>query len=143
MRNGRELLSRGISSKITNPPIKYTTYSDRSRKTCRNPSRSGRPRPPDLSPLDYFLWSEIKRQLSELEHPPKTDAEMRPAICVAASLAEQEKVNKSIGGLIKRCEKCLEAGGKRFEHMLRFPPKRPTAKPLGWSFYSATVARIL
>ena len=73
---------------------------------------------PDLSPLDYFLRSEIKRQLSELEHPPKTEAEMRTAICVAAILVEQEKVNKAIGNLIRRCGKRLEVGGKRFDHML-------------------------
>ena len=50
--------------------------------------------------------------------PPKTEAEMRTAICIAAAALDQNKVNAAIDNLVKRCEKCLEIGGLRFEYKL-------------------------
>ena len=53
-----------------------------------------------------------------MDPPPKTEAEMRTAICIAAAALDQNKVNAAIDNLVKRCEKCLEVGGLRFEYKL-------------------------
>ena len=50
--------------------------------------------------------------------PPKTEAEMRTAICIAAAALDQNKVNAAACNLVKRREKCLKAGGLRFEYKL-------------------------
>ena len=43
---------------------------------------------------------------------------MRAAICAAATALDQNKVNAATGNLVKRREKCLKAGGLRFEYKL-------------------------
>ena len=73
---------------------------------------------PDLSVLDYFVWNEFKEFLRGMDKAPQTELELRTAICMAANSLDQCKLNLAIQNLIRRCEKCLEVGGLRFEHML-------------------------
>ena len=73
---------------------------------------------PDLSPLDFFLWPEMKRFILSLETPPKNEASIRAAVCLSASSIDQTKINQAIDSMIKRCEMCLQVGGLRFEYLL-------------------------
>ena len=73
---------------------------------------------PDLSVLDFFYWSEIKRHMGEANEPAENEADRCTAVCLAAAEIKQGAINKAIDNFLVRCEKCGEAGGARFEHKL-------------------------
>ena len=56
--------------------------------------------------------------MSEAEEPAKNEADLRTAVCLAAAEIKQGAINKAIDNFLVRCEKCVEAGGARFEHKL-------------------------
>ena len=73
----------------------------------------------DLSPLDFYVFSEVKRGIEAMESPPKTEADVRTAVALACASLDQSKIDASIENFVKRCKLCLQVNGLRFEHMMK------------------------
>ena len=78
------------------------------------------PRSPDLTPLDFFLWSEVKRLVYISE--PTTVEQLKQRILDAF---DQVKSKRSIllslkNNLIKRARLCIDNGGGHFEGQLKY-----------------------
>lgn len=76
------------------------------------------PRSPDLSPVDFFLWGFLKGLVYET--PVETPEDLVGRIVEAAGCVRDtpgifEKVRNSMQ---RRCQACLDASGKHFEHLL-------------------------
>ena len=75
---------------------------------------------PDLNLLDYAVW----KQWSDLVclRAPKNEAQLRVAILSAWTDLDLDEVGRAVlsadRGFLARCKKCIEAGGKHFEHSL-------------------------
>ncbi|GFW90958.1 uncharacterized protein TNCV_1758321 [Trichonephila clavipes] len=72
----------------------------------------------DLSPLDFFLWEFLKGIVYET--PVATPEDLVGRIVEAAGFVRDtpgifEKVRCSMQ---RRCQACLDASGKNFEHLL-------------------------
>ena len=72
----------------------------------------------DLSPIDYYIFNQIKQHLEEMEVPPKKECEMSTAITIACSKLTQAGIDKVIDNFVTRCKLCLASEGMRFEHKL-------------------------
>ncbi|GFV57058.1 uncharacterized protein TNCV_2931811 [Trichonephila clavipes] len=77
-------------------------------------------RSPDLSPLDFFLWGFLKGLVYET--PVATPEDLVGRIVEAAGCVRDipgifEKVRCSMQ---RRCQACLDASGKNFEHLLNY-----------------------
>ncbi|KDR08438.1 hypothetical protein L798_01785, partial [Zootermopsis nevadensis] len=73
---------------------------------------------PDLTPLDYYFWGHVKSIVYET---PVYDPEQLLARILAASDVVREtpeafeRMRQSFG---RRCNACIECGGRHFEHLL-------------------------
>lgn len=76
------------------------------------------PRSPDLNPLDYFVWGFLKEKIYGT--PVTTRDELRNRIEEHCDILREEHVmiRASINNIIKRCQKCIDAGGLHFEQLL-------------------------
>lgn len=78
------------------------------------------PRSPDLTPLDFFLWGEVKRRVYTRE--TNTVEELRQKIIEAFNSV---KANEFVLGRLKdnlrrRAELCVHEGGGHIEHKLKY-----------------------
>lgn len=78
------------------------------------------PRSPDLTPLDFYLWSDVKRIVYQQES--NTVEELRQKIIHAF---DQIKANNYVLNRIpnnhrRRAELCLQQGGGHFEQLLTY-----------------------
>lgn len=76
------------------------------------------PRSPDLSVLDFFIWGIIKNEIYSTAVSSKEDCILR----VRESFRKLDPASirrATHEGLIRRCEKCLAAMGRQFEHLGR------------------------
>lgn len=76
------------------------------------------PRSPDLNPLDYFLWGDMKQ--SVYQTPVESQMDLIARIHAAAEIIQTrpralERVRQS---LHRRCTLCNEMGGGYFENLL-------------------------
>lgn len=77
-------------------------------------------RSPDLTPLDFYLWSELKRLVYQQEH------ETRDALVAAITDAfdvvrrDRDTLISLKNNQIKRARLCIERGGLHFEQLLRY-----------------------
>lgn len=76
------------------------------------------PRSPDLSPIDFFLWGFLKGLVYET--PVTSDEDLVARVVEAAARVRDrpglfERVRQS---MIRRCEACIVADGRNFEHLL-------------------------
>ena len=74
------------------------------------------PRSPDLSPLVFYFWGRIKDLVSATAFTTKEDCIDR-VIHAINSLSRDEIKRATHEGVIARAEKCLEVGGRNFEHL--------------------------
>jgi hypothetical protein len=73
------------------------------------------PRPPDLTPLDFFLWSALKNAVYTSEPRALQDLWRETEIARAAvPLAIIQNVCQSV---VRRCQQCIATGGGHFEHL--------------------------
>lgn len=78
------------------------------------------PRSPDLTPMDYFLWSEIKRRVYVSE--PNTVEVLKQRIIDAfEDVKLLDLVLTSVkNNLQKRARLCIENEGGHFEQLLKY-----------------------
>lgn len=77
-------------------------------------------RSPDLTPLDFFLWGEIKRLVYKEESESRDELKIKivSAFDVVKSrtlVLRSLKVNHR-----RRAELCVQLGGEHFEHLLKY-----------------------
>ncbi|PSN32148.1 hypothetical protein C0J52_23854, partial [Blattella germanica] len=75
-------------------------------------------RSPDLNPLDYFLWGYLKSLV--FETPVETDMELIARVVAACDVIRNTpgifvRVRQN---LVRRCQACIEVGGRPFEQLL-------------------------
>ena len=73
-------------------------------------------RSPDLTPLDFWLWDELKEKV--YADNPQTLDHLRRNITAEVNNITQDRLQSVFANLIKRAQKCVEANGFRFEHLL-------------------------
>lgn len=74
-------------------------------------------RSPDLTPLDFCIWGYIKDQVYDV--PPTTKEEMKSTVLNCFNNLPQDVIWKATQNeMQKRVFKCLETGGRTFEHLL-------------------------
>lgn len=76
------------------------------------------PRSPDLNPLDFYFWGQLKSLVYATE--VDTEAELRHRIIAAADAVRQQPgLHRACGAsLIRRAQMCIESEGNVFEHLL-------------------------
>jgi hypothetical protein len=75
------------------------------------------PRSPDLSPLDFFLWSNVKDRVFD-GPPPRDVAELKTRINAAVAAIPKRTIKNVISSFNDRLYHCLTAGGGHFEHQI-------------------------
>ena len=76
------------------------------------------PRSPDLTPLDYYIWSHM----NTLVYETKVDSRAAQRDRIFAAVEHIQKHPNNIGSatqsLLMRAENCIAAGGGHFEQLL-------------------------
>ena len=72
--------------------------------------------PPDLTPLDFFLWGTIKEYVYRV--PINTVEELNYRIIEAFAIITPEMLERSRQSFIRRAQLCIEMDGGHFEHLL-------------------------
>lgn len=76
------------------------------------------PRSPDLSCLDFFLWGQLKSAVYETPIASPEDLVARIS-AAAADVRDMPGIFQRVQDSIhRRCEACIAAGGRSFEHLL-------------------------
>ena len=75
------------------------------------------PSSPDLNPLDYGLWSILKKDVYSVKIHSMDQLKQRILKCWDE--IPQETVDRTIDGFRKRVKKMIEVEGRRFEHLLK------------------------
>lgn len=77
------------------------------------------PRSPDLTPLDFYLWGEIKRRVYVEE--ARSYEDLRNKIITAFSEVKSARTQINLkNNLIKRARLCIERTGLHFEQLLKY-----------------------
>lgn len=76
-------------------------------------------RSPDLTPLDYYLWGEVKRLVYATEYSNRDELKSRILIAFDKVRSDPLVLNRVKDNLCKRAELCIERGGAHFEQLLR------------------------
>jgi transposase len=71
------------------------------------------PSSPDLSPLDYSIWSILEREVCAIPH--KSVESLISALQRAADNLDQEIINRAIDDFPRRLQACIDAKGGYFE----------------------------
>ncbi|KOC63955.1 hypothetical protein WH47_01270, partial [Habropoda laboriosa] len=72
-------------------------------------------RSPDLTPLDYFLWSTLKDMV--YREPPTTPENMKERIREACSMLATETIQSAVSSLINRLHQYINVNGHHFKHL--------------------------
>lgn len=71
---------------------------------------------PDLTPLDCFLWSHLKKIIYEQE--PASPEEIIAKMQIAVQTIDRSMLRRMRENLILRAEACVEARGGHFENLI-------------------------
>lgn len=77
-------------------------------------------RSPDLTPLDFYLWGDVKRIVYKQES--NTVQELRQKIISAFEVVKENHfaLSRLKDNLMRRAELCQQEGGGHFEHLLKY-----------------------
>jgi len=73
-------------------------------------------RSPDLTPLDFFLWSTVKHYI--YRERINNREELNEKIIEAFATITPEMLRNTQQNLIRRAQLCLQCDGGHFEHLL-------------------------
>lgn len=77
-------------------------------------------RSPDLTPLDFYLWSELKRLVYTEEARSREELKQRIVDAFDVVRSDTETLRSLKNNLQKRAHLCLEKNGRHFEHLLKY-----------------------
>ena len=75
------------------------------------------PRSPDLNPLDYFMWGNLKNKIYKQRYE-NIDA-LKTAVREKINQIDGRTILKTVRAVEKRAQKCIEQRGGVFEHLLK------------------------
>lgn len=75
-------------------------------------------RSPDLNPLDYYVWGHVKGIVYATQINTRDELTERIQNACNELRNDPIKIGAAVNSLIRRCNKCIEAGGMHFEHLL-------------------------
>ena len=70
---------------------------------------------PDLSPLDFWLWSYLKDKIYLPRDMPCSVSDLKTRIVHQCSVIENDLLMSAVNNFPKRLSRCLEANGDHFE----------------------------
>lgn len=73
-------------------------------------------RSPDLTPLDFFLWSYLKCRVYRVQLNNLDD--LRNRILEEAALNDQNIIRKAVSNFYEHIAHCQTVNGAQFEHLL-------------------------
>ena len=76
------------------------------------------PRSPDLTPMDFFLWGEMKRLVYSTPVPTEADLVARVAAAALFITHTPGIFERTRQSLVRRCHLCVEVNGGIFEQRL-------------------------
>lgn len=76
-------------------------------------------RSPDLTPLDFYLWGEVKRIVYATEYSNREELKVRITNAFNSVRSDPFVLNRVKDNLRKRAELCISRGGAHFEQFLR------------------------
>lgn len=76
------------------------------------------PRSPDLTPLDFYLWGHMKSLVYETPVESEMDLVARVAVAAGDIAQDRRMLSRWQGSLHRRCQTCIEVGGRHFEQFL-------------------------
>ena len=82
----------------------------------RVPTHEWPARSPDLTPLDFWLWGDLKGKV--YENKPTTIDELKENIKWEILQIPQETISNVFDNMMKRIDHCRAAGGGQFQHLL-------------------------
>ena len=74
------------------------------------------PRPPDLTPVDFFLWGLLKGKV--YKNTPRTIEQLKDAIRQEIQAVNVDSLGKVFQNLEKRIQVCLDVKGDQVQHRL-------------------------
>lgn len=72
-------------------------------------------RSPDLTPLDFFLWGDLKNKIYGTN--PESLEDLKARIQSAIIDIDTRTINKVLRSVRKRCLLCIQQNGGHFEHI--------------------------
>lgn len=77
-------------------------------------------RSPDLTPLDFYLWGEVKRLVYATEYSNRDELKSRIRAAFDKVRSDPFVLNRVKDNMRKRAELCITREGEHFEQWLRF-----------------------
>lgn len=77
-------------------------------------------RSPDLTIMDFYVWSEIKRLVYVEEAQSYQDLRTKIISAFNQVKSDRDTLNLLKNNLQKRARLCIERNGQHFEHLLRY-----------------------
>ena len=76
------------------------------------------PRSPDLTPLDYYLWGQMKTLVYETKVDSRAALHHRIFTAAEHIRNHPDHIASATQSLLMRAENCIATGGEQFEHLL-------------------------
>lgn len=75
------------------------------------------PYSPDLSPLDFWLWGDMKHRIFAGDFQPKTESDLRMAVRRTVAEMNQDPAVRArvFNEFVNRLQLCIERGGQSVE----------------------------
>jgi hypothetical protein len=106
----------GASSHVSHRAKQIISANFRDRIISRNFDDKWPASSPDLSPLDYWLWSYLKDKIYLPDDMPRSLSDLKEKITQQCSLINNELLLSVIHNFPKRVARCLEVKGSHFEN---------------------------
>ena len=111
-KNGLYFLQDGAPSHTSEESLKCVHKIFGAKNVIQNPPNS-----PDLNVLDYHTWDHMDKMVQQ-NKDIVTLSDLKREVVRSYQNVNMDEVRKSIESWPKRLEKCIEAGGDRFEFAL-------------------------
>lgn len=76
-------------------------------------------RSPDLTPLNFYLWGEVKQLVYATEYSDRNELKARIITAFDKVRSDRFILNRVKNNMRKRAELCISRGGDRFEQLLQ------------------------
>lgn len=78
---------------------------------------------PDLTPLDYYFWNQLKNGIFKngwrSSTNPETVDELKSSVIHFCKSFDKKNIEMAVGSFIKRCKLVMKEEGKHIEHLVK------------------------